>query len=296
MRAWRGALLQVDVEGEAIMKRNRRLIVGVTAAGALLLTALVAVIRADYSPRSRDAVASFLNTDAEDLQFVARVDDDDPRARGVLEFWRWTDPDSADIVDVAVAAEPARVVRAEWQSHSPSGGAPSLPKAGALPLALTWASRFAGFRPSEEPSYLLMELGGGRWAHSFTWRGLGPGDERHSITVLIDAATGGPVACYAIYWPLRTDPTMPVRVTQEEAREIAAAAAGEVEGLRVTTLDVADVRTTSPFRPPGEPVYVVTIEGWIVPSGADRECGYADTWGVHATTGELLKAVWEPEG
>ncbi len=276
------------------MKRRRVFLIGAVVLAATGLGVVAGMLRADYSQPARESAARFLGVESDELEFLRRTEDSRFYSRGVLEEWRWSDARTGDVVDVTMVRDGARVVMASWNETRPSEGEPQVTREDALAVALGWARRFPAFRPEEEPEYMLKDFGDQRAAHQFRWRGAGPGAETHSIRVMVDVVTGRPVACSAIYWPPQPEPTMPIRISRERAREIAIAAADKIEGLRVESIRASAINTRSPYRPEGEPVYVVSIEGWIVPRGATEECGYANSLGVHATTGEVLtKQLWE---
>jgi len=278
------------------MKRRRAFLIAAVVLAATGLGVVAAVLRADYSQPARESAARFLGVEPDELEFLRRTDDSRFYSRGVLEKWRWSDPHTGDVVDVTVVRDGARVDTASWNQTTPSEGEPQVTREDALAVARNWARRFRAFRPEGEPEYMLKDFGDQRAAHQFRWRGTGAGAGTYSIRVMVDVVTGRPVACSAIYWPPQPEPTMPIRISRERAREIAMAAADKIEGLRVESIRASEVNTRSPYRPEGEPVYVVSIEGWIVPRGATEECGYANSLGVHATTGEVLtKQLWEDE-
>jgi hypothetical protein len=93
----------------------------------------------------------------------------------------------------------------------------------------------------------------------------------------------------------------PVKVTRQQAltivqRELARSLAY----LKLQTVEVLGVRTRSHFAPEGQPVYVVRVEPavQVLPGATHEVHPRSFDWGVHATTGKLLKqqAMPPPSG
>lgn len=255
---------------------------------ALMLTAAVLTLIvgpwAVGSQRGREIAARFIGVASDQLESVARNEHD----TGTQELWRWSSPDGSDVIHVLVAGEEPHVANVWWNDGAATEGQPRVSQEEALLVARDWAQRFPAFDPGMPASYLLKDYGRQCAGHQFRWSGLGPDGQRYSIKVIVDVVSGRPLSCSAIYWPPQPETTMPVVVSRDEAREIARATAAKISGLKVASIHVSEVNTASPFRPPGEPVYVVSLDGTMVVPGVDEVCGYADTWGVHATTGTLL--------
>ncbi len=121
------------------------------------------------------------------------------------------------------------------------------------------------------------------------WQGTGPGDLIHVEAVHVLKRTGK-LTLYTVR--LGTQPQAnltEIKVTPEQAEEtVRASLPDNVFDAVVEASDALSWR--GPYAPVGEPFYYVNVEAKIqVGDGTEGVCAYCDGFGVHATTGELLK-------
>ena len=126
----------------------------------------------------------------------------------------------------------------------------------------------------------------------FDWQGPGPGDLIHVVSLQISRRTGRP-ELYSVR--LGTPPPQDlseVRVTGEQARAIVVG--GLPDNVFDAQIEVRQPWTRSPFAPIGQPVYMVNVDAKVrLEGGADEVYPSLTTYGVHATTGELLTEPYE---
>jgi hypothetical protein len=128
--------------------------------------------------------------------------------------------------------------------------------------------------------------------YTFYWEGAGPGDRDHWVNATVSAITGNLVDYTFGMRAPQPPATSPVRITPEQAVEIVRR--NLPENLRPTRIEVARLWTRTVYAPPGEPVYMVHVEGRIPMEGGPAESHwFGRVFGVHATTGEVLTEPWE---
>ncbi len=120
------------------------------------------------------------------------------------------------------------------------------------------------------------------------WQGNGPGDLIHVISIEISRRSGRPLLYTADVGTSPQANLTVINVTPEQAEETVRASLpdnvfdAEVEAPHPPSW-------SSPWGPVGQPVYYVNVEAKIrVDDGPDGVCAYCNSFGVHATTGEIL--------
>jgi len=124
------------------------------------------------------------------------------------------------------------------------------------------------------------------------WQGNGPGDLMHVINLAVSRRTGKPML-YSVKLGTPPPPELTeVKVTPEQAEEVVRAALPDnVFDAVVEAPEQPSWR--SPFAPIGQPVYCVAVEGKLRPTRPSPvdSLAWCTTFGVHASTGELLREV-----